>query len=203
MLFPRFNYIVLPKLTGELREDVRALLYANNKPKTFTHVSNVAEVSLALANRFGLDGETCEAAALLHDISAVISPADMLRYAREQGFALCEAELRYPFLLHQRLSRVAAAEHFGIDDPNVLNAIECHTTLRANASGYDMALFIADKLAWDREGIPPFYYSVSAALDRSLADACLCYMDYTERSGDLLCPHTNWTLAREWLTRLF
>lgn len=198
-LLSRFGYIVLPPLTGKLEPDVRALLVANNKSKTFTHVAAVAEVCRSLARRFDLDLDTCAAAGLLHDISAIISPSDMLEYARGQGLELCEAELRHPFLLHQRLSRVAAAEHFGITDTDILDAIECHTTLRANASGYDMALFIADKLAWDREGVPPFYDRVIAALDRGLAAACLDYMEYTERSGGLLCPHTNWTLAHAWL----
>lgn len=201
-LFSRFGYVVLPPLTGALEEDVRALLLANGKPKTFTHVSEVAEVCRSLASRFGLDVEACTAAGLLHDISAVISPSDMLTYACERGLELCEAELRYPFLLHQRLSRTAAAEHFGVTDSRVLSAIECHTTLRADASGCDMALFIADKLAWDREGVPQFYDSVSAALDRGLAAACLDYMTYMEISGELLCPHTNWTLARDWLRNI-
>lgn len=125
-LFSRFGYVVLPPLTGALEEDVRALLLANGKPKTFTHVSEVAEVRRSLASRFGLDVEACTAAGLLHDISA-------------------------------------------------------------------------DKLAWDREGVPPFYDSVSAALDRGLAAACLDYMTYMEISGELLCPHTNWTLARDLL----
>lgn len=123
----------------------------------------------------------------------------MLAWAQARGYALCEAELQHPFLLHQRLSRVIAETWFGVADGEILSPIECHTTLKPNAAPGDMALFIADKLAWDQEGRPPFYDAVSEALGRSLEAASLAYMDYMEVSGLLLCPHSLWTAARQWL----
>ena len=88
-----------------------------------------------------------------------------------------------------------------ITDSAVLSAIECHTTLYANATPYDMALFIADKLAWDQPGIPPYDKAVRYALEYSLEAACLANMEDTMTSGRMLCPHTNWTLAYDWLTQ--
>ena len=41
-----------------------------------------------------------------------------------------------------------------------------------------MLLFIADKLAWDKRGIPPFYEEVDSALGISLEAACYKYMEY-------------------------
>lgn len=96
----------------------------------------------------------------------------MLKYACENSFDLCEAERKYPFLLHQRLSKIIAAQYFNISDEDILSAIECHTTLKKDTSKYEMSLFIADKLAWSREGIPPFYEEVNAGLAISLETAC-------------------------------
>lgn len=198
-MFTHFPYVVTPPLVHCLEEDVQAFLKANGRPGTLAHVQAVAEVCGQIAGQFGLDGSLCRAAGLLHDISAVIRPADMLRYVTSHSLPVCEAEEKYNFLLHQRMSRLVAEVHFGVTDSAVLSSIECHTTLRACASPCDMALFIADKLAWDQPGTPPYDKAVRHALEHSLEAACLAYMEDTMSSGRMLCPHVNWTLAYDWL----
>ena len=189
-----FSYLQFPSpLTPE------NLLLSNGRPKTLAHVQAVSEECVQLARRFGLDEETCRLAGVLHDVSAVIRPADMLAWAEAHAMPLCEAEQRYPFLLHQRMSRLVAQDVFGVTDEAVLSSVECHTTLKAHASAYDMALFIADKIAWDQPGEPPYLQQVLRSLDLSLEKACLVYMHEIERSGKLLYPHTQWTEAVRWL----
>ncbi len=200
-MLTHFPYVFTPPLTNCLESDVQAFLEANGRPKTLAHVQAVAEVCVQIAKQYGLNESKCRAAGLLHDISAVIKPADMLHYVTSHSLPICEAEARYNFLLHQRMSRFVAEAHFGITDSAVLSAIACHTTLRANATPYDMVLFIADKLAWDQPGIPPYDKAVRYALAHSLEAACLAYMEDTMTSGRMLCPHTNWTLAYDWLTQ--
>lgn len=56
-----------------------------------------------------------------------------------------------------------------------------------------MSLFIADKLAWDQKGTPPFYNDVKGALLNSLEDACLQYIAYVSDNNLLLNPH-KWLL---------
>jgi len=199
MFFDACDYIDVPRQTDNLEADVKALFLKNQKEKTFTHVMNVSKTNLRIAEQFDLHAEICQISALLHDISAVMTPADMLAYAETHGFTLCEAECKYPFLLHQRLSAKIAEDYFAITDKRVLSAISCHTTLKDMPSKYDMALFLADKLSWDQDGTPPFYAEVSEALQVSLEKACHVYMTYINRSGTLLFPHTNWELAFEWL----
>ena len=194
-----YEYITLPPFTGDIQNDAERLMHENGKQKIFDHMLSVAEVSVSLAERFKLNEEKCHLAAVLHDVSAVVRPSDMLQYVKEQNLPVCEAEERFPFLLHQRLSKDIAGAYFSIGDCDVLSAIKCHTTLKHGASPYDMVLFIADKLAWDQEGTPPFYDAVYAALDVSLEKACYTYMLYMEESGRLLCPHTNWNAAENWL----
>jgi len=198
-LLTSFSYVIVPAFAGCLECDIELFLKANGRPKTLAHVQEVATVCEQIARQYGLDERKCRAAALLHDISAVIKPADMLRYVTSQSLPVCEAEERYNFLLHQRMSRFVAEAHFSMTDEGILDAIECHTTLRAHATPYDMALFIADKLAWDQPGAPPYDKIVRRSLKDSLKAACLAYMDDTMASGRMLCPHTDWTLAHDWL----
>lgn len=199
MIFDMFSYISVPEFSGDAASDAQRVLIENGKAKTFEHVQNVAEMNARIGRMFGLDEEKCRAAGYLHDISAVIRPGDMLEFAKNKGMGVCEAEERYPFLLHQRMSRIVAEEYFGIEDEEILSPIEHHTTLKENASEYDMALFIADKLAWDQEGVPPFYDEVERALGVSLEKAAFVYMKYMEDNGKILWPHDNWKRAMEWL----
>ena len=179
--------------------DARRFLLENGCPKTFDHVLAVAAECEKLAPRFGLDPSACRAAGLMHDMGAVIRRTDMLPFFEARGLPLCEAERRFPFLLHQRLSAFIAREHFGVMDEAILRAVACHSTLRAQASPLDMALFLSDKIAWDQPGEPPYLSGLMEALTVSLPAACRYYMEYTVSSGRLLCPHTDWTEALAWL----
>ncbi len=199
MIFDNFSYIKMEPLSGDIRTDVKNILLINGKSKTYIHVANVADRNALISKTYDLDHDKCVIAGLLHDISAIIKPEDMLKYAYENRLEVCEAERRYPFLLHQRLSKICAVEYFNISDEEILSAIECHTTLKKSPSKYEMSLFIADKLAWDKGGIPPFYEEVNAALDISLEAACYKYMEYMIENDMILCPHDNWIEAYEQL----
>lgn len=194
-----FAGVEMIKRTGDMVVDAGALLLSKNKPATWRHVQAVAQECVKLANRFGLDAGQCYMAGILHDISAVMPAAEMLRYAQAHDMPLDDAEINHPFLLHQRLSALVARDCFGVADETVLDAIACHTTLWANASGVDMTLFLADKIAWDQPGEPPFLHIVNEALTVSLKHACRVYIDYVMDNGMILQPHQNLLAARKWL----
>lgn len=194
-------YVNSRSLTGDYETDATGLLIANGKPKIAEHCVSVMKASGEIAARFQLDPQRVKTAALLHDISAVLKPMDMLEYAKEHGWIIDEAEERYPFLLHQRMSAVIAREGFGVRDPIILSAIECHTTLKDNPSDYDMAVFRADKLAWDQEGTPPYAAAVNTALKRSLCEASLRYIEYVLDNGMILFPHSWLIEAKKWLSK--
>lgn len=202
MIFDNFSYIKTETLSGDIQTDIKNILSINGKYNTYVHVSNVAEKNALISKRYGLDRDKCVIGGLLHDISAIIKPTDMLKYAYENNFEICEAEKKYPFLLHQRISKICAVEYFNIFDEDILSAIECHTTLKKDASKYEMSLFIADKLAWDKEGTPPFYEDVDKALDISLESACYKYMKFMVDNDMVLCPHDNWIAAYEQLKNM-
>ncbi len=202
MIFDDLGYIKTEPLSGDIRTDIKNILLINGRSNTYIHVANVADRNALISKTYDLDHDKCVIAGLLHDISAVIRPEDMLKYAYENRLEVCEAERKYPFLLHQRLSKICAVEYFNISDEEILSAIECHTTLKKCPSKYEMSLFIADKLAWDREGLPPFYEEVNAALDISLEAACYKYMEYMVENDMILCPHDNWIEAYEQLKNM-
>ncbi|MHC1693850.1 MAG: bis(5'-nucleosyl)-tetraphosphatase (symmetrical) YqeK [Eubacteriales bacterium] len=194
-------YILQPKLTGHLECDIQAILSQNGKEDTLAHVEAVSRINAQIAGQYALDRDKCILSGLLHDISAVLKPEDMLSYAKDNNLPLDEAEERYPFLLHQRISAIMAREYLGVSDADILSAVECHTTLKADPSPYDMALFIADKLSWDQEGTPPFYDAIKAGMEVSLEKASFAYICHMLDNGRVLYPHRWFLDAKVWLER--
>ena len=199
MITDAFGDIVLPPQSGDVIADMKAMYLANGRAHTAAHVGSVAAAVSDIAATYGLDARACELAAYGHDIAAVIRPHDMLQYALDRGMDLDPSERQYPFILHQRFSAWVVADVFGIADERVLSAIGHHTTLRADPSDYDMALFLADKVAWDQAGVPPYLGIVRHQLSRSLCHASLAYIEYVLGHGMILLPHHRLVEAHAWL----
>ena len=182
-------------LSGNLRADMAAFLTVRGFPKTAGHCAAVAAEARRLASRFGEDPARAEAAGLLHDISAPIPEAERIATAEAWGLEVLAEELAYPMIIHQKLSAVIAREAFGVTDAGVLSAIGCHTTLKAGASRLDKIVFVADKIAWDQPGDPPYLADILVALERSLDAAAFCYLDsLVQRRATLRVAHP-WMLA--------
>lgn len=202
MIIDQYSYIIKPQRTDNMIQDLAELLVVNNKLNTYKHVKEVAECSKVIASKYGLDLNTIELASYSHDIAAIMKSSDMLEYAMKENLYLDEAERKYPFLLHQRFGKMIIEDVFNITDTNVLSSVECHTTLRSKPSSYDLALFIADKLAWDQEGVPPYLEVVEKALEISLEKAALTYIDYIFEYEMILYPHTWLLEARKYLNEI-
>ena len=177
----------------ELYDKIKKLYLKYHKEKTWNHVNDVAKEAKKLAIQYHLNIEKCMIAALLHDISAIFSPDDMYKYAKELGYQIDPSEEKYHFLLHQRISKEIAYDYFHIEDEDILSAIECHTTLKKEMNDYDKIIFLADKLAWDQGGIPPYYQQLKNAINISLDKGCYWFISYQFETHQLLMPHT-WLL---------
>lgn len=164
--------------TGDLQADVVALLVAHDCAHTAGHSARVAAEAVRLAERFGLDRTQAATAAWLHDISAIVPNPERIALAEALELDVLPEERRVPMIIHQKLSAAIAHELFGIDDAAVIGAIGCHTTLRVGASPLDLAVFVADKIAWDQPGDPPYHDAIVAAAAESLLAAARVYLDY-------------------------
>lgn len=162
---------------------------SNNKDDVLTHVEDVAEIAVGLAKAYNLDITKTNLAALLHDISGVMTPQEMYDFAIDRELEIDPAEEKYHALLHQRVSKIIAQDEFGVTDSDILNAIECHTTLRKNASLYDKVIFIADKISWDRKFAPLFDDLIKNATIEALNKACYSYIKYQFDNNLLVMAH--------------
>jgi len=163
-------------LSGDIPRDVRTFLDRLGYPQTIRHSQQVAEEAARLAFRYGADPLKAARAGWLHDVSVVFLNNQRVEVARCLGLELLSEEERNPVLLHQKISKVRAQEIFCVLDPDVLAAIGCHSTLRSGATLLDKVLFVADKLAWDQTGNPPYYPEMAEAIEKSIDKAALVYI---------------------------
>lgn len=149
-----------------------------NHPQTAAHCASVANQAKLLAIRFNINPILAEVTGYLHDISAIIPTPQRVMYAKTHGIPVLPEELKAPMILHQKISTVICQELFGIEDQAILSAVGCHTTLKKEASLLDKVVFLADKIAWDQTGEPPYQQQLLTALDHSLDAAVWIYLDY-------------------------
>ena len=185
----------------EIQRDVEGFLGRHQKWNTYEHSGRVADKATQFAERFSVPAGEAIAAAWLHDISAVIPNDERLSYAQSLSVEILEEEYQFPMLLHQKLSRVIAAAVFQVKQAAILEAIGCHTTLRPEATRLDKVIFVADKIAWDQNGEPPYSDAIQQGLGQSLEHACLAYLEFLWDSRDILPgPIHPWAAAaRAWL----
>lgn len=176
--------------SGHIGYDTAAFLRHHGCPETAGHSAQVAAEAKRLAKQMGEDETRAEVAGWLHDVSAIFPAAERIEAAQALEVDILPEEKIFPVIIHQKLSVVLARDLFGVHDEGILSAIGCHTTLKAKASKLDKILFVADKIAWDQPGRPPYLDELLKGLDISLDAAALVYLRYLwERRATLKVIH--------------
>jgi predicted HD superfamily hydrolase involved in NAD metabolism len=188
------------KPTGNIRKDATDFLVQHGHATTAGHCSSVASKAKELAKQFSADLSKAEIAGWLHDISAVVPNEKRIEMARTHDLEVLREEEKLPMIIRQKLSRLIARDVFHVHDEEILSAVECHTTLKANASPLDKIVFVADKIAWDQAGKPPYLEQILEALEHSLNTAALVYLDYLWEQRETLPVLHPWVVeARVYL----
>lgn len=112
----------------------------------YSHSVRVARCGGNLARRHGVNAGKSRLAGLLHDLARLYSAPQLIAECEVRNLHIEPFERSHPVLLHARLGAAIARERFGIDDPEVLSAIEKHTTAAAEMSPLDCVVYLADSL---------------------------------------------------------
>lgn len=121
--------------TALLEEKVKALV----RPERWAHIERVAALAREIALKNGLDGEKAYLAGILHDAARDLGEEELLKLAPPEN----EVERAHPLSLHGRAAR-ALAESWGVEDAEVLEAVEGHVYGVDPENPLGMALYIAD-----------------------------------------------------------
>lgn len=127
-----------------IREEARALAEKELSPRRFDHCIRVAEMAEELSNAFAVDTEKCVLAALLHDYVKEWSIESLLEAGRV--YEIDCYSMKHPALLHAPVAACLLKDQGLIEDPEVLEAIACHTIGAPGMGTVAQVVYIADYL---------------------------------------------------------
>ncbi|MHB0976519.1 MAG: bis(5'-nucleosyl)-tetraphosphatase (symmetrical) YqeK [Candidatus Aquicultorales bacterium] len=158
----------------------------------YEHSIRTAETAREMAAAFGLDAEKAYLVGLVHDCGKALSDVELLDAARAEGWSLNEVEIAEPYLLHDRVSAVLARERFGVDDAEVLSAVEKHTLGDESMSPLDKIAYVADMVEPGRPypGLDALRGLALENLDASYAEAYAHTIGYLARARKPIHPKT-------------
>lgn len=138
-------FTFLDQSTIHFLRDFELRLQKILKRDRLIHSINTMREAMKLAILFGGDIDKAAIAGLLHDCAKSKNVSKATLKGLQQDPNLEDPDLS-PDIMHAYLGKQLAADHFGITDPDILNAIYYHTTGRAEASLLEKIIFVADKI---------------------------------------------------------
>ncbi|MBI4778151.1 bis(5'-nucleosyl)-tetraphosphatase (symmetrical) YqeK [Candidatus Desantisbacteria bacterium] len=132
-------------------EDIKYELKQMLGAKRFQHSLSTAEMAMLLSKRHGVSPEQAELAALLHDCAKGYSIHEMRQQIATHQVELDEVEQKEPGLWHAPLSAVMAKVRFNVNDEDILQAIQIHSTGDQGMSPLDKILYVSDYIEYHRK----------------------------------------------------
>lgn len=130
-----------------LDEELKQVLPRN----IYSHSVATARMAREMASTFGADERRAYLAGLLHDCAKELTDEELVAAARERGIEVDDVDLADPYLLHARVGARLAEERFGVEDLELLRAIERHTLGAPSMSVLDKIIYVADMIEPSRD----------------------------------------------------
>ena len=122
--------------------------------KRYRHTLGVAYTAASLAMRYGSSIKEAMVAGLLHDCAKCLTDEKQLKICDKNGLSVSAVERRNPYLLHGKVGAFLAKTKYEIEDQQILDAIEWHTTGRPQMAELEKIIFIADYIEPGRTTAP-------------------------------------------------
>ncbi len=191
------------KVTLPMITEIRAKVKERQNPHRYEHTLGVAYTAACMAFLYGEDALRAELTGILHDCAKCFSDAELIRMCGEAGIPLSEAELASPAVIHAKYGRYMAAQEFGIQDREMLSAIEFHTTGKPDMTTLEKIIFIADFIEPLRDqaaNLPEARKLAFDDLDKCVYNILEATINYLNRKQASIVPET--LRAYEWYRSL-
>ncbi len=133
-------------MTPQERVHLVDLVAGRVSNKRLAHILRVETLAVRLARFWGVSEEKASVASLLHDIVRDKSESSLLEMVKDEGDPLVReiAETSVSVVLHAPVGALIARRDFGVEDPEILQAIAQHTTGAPHMDRLAMIVFLAD-----------------------------------------------------------
>ena len=185
-------------------DEMRRKLQGRLKASRFAHSIGVADTAVKLAKRFGVDTEKAYIAGLLHDCAREFEDAQLPAEATKRNIEIGEVESKMPLLLHSYIGAVMIKEVYGVDDPEISQAIWRHTVGGRNMTALDKIIYFADMIEPHRNypGVDHLReLAETAGLDDMLLEGLSESIIFVIQKNSLIHPNTVITRNEILLTR--
>jgi len=171
-----------------IKEDLKGRI-SNSR---YQHSLQVMETAVKLAAFWGAPQEKCRLAGLVHDCGKHPDISKIFELCDFYGVELTEEDRNNPNVVHAFLGARLAHELYGIDDPEILDAIRYHTTGAENMSLVSKIIFLADYIEPGRIGrqFDDVRQEAYRDLDRALLKAYDYNIQKLLRYGEEIHPLT-------------
>ena len=173
-------------------DEAKALVKSRLSEKRYKHTINVKKMAVKLAKRYGADEEKAALAALLHDSAKELPKAEMLQIFADNAIIAKNAAKRPAPVWHGYAASILCQTQWGVTDPEILSAIECHTTGKQNMSLLDKIIYMADMTSAERDypGVEALRAEEMQNLDLALRHALEQSIAFVREKGNPLDPDT-------------
>ena len=175
------------------RAEIEKKLKKELDKERYAHTLGVMYTAAAMAMAHQADMEQAMYAGLLHDCAKCISNHDKLKICKKNKIFVSPSEERRPFLLHAKLGAYFARKTYGVEDKEILHAIQVHTTGEPGMNTLDKIIYIADYIEPNRNKAPNLEEARRLAfedLDRAMLKILSDTLNYLERKGGEIDPLT-------------
>lgn len=176
---------------------MQALLARRLKKSRYIHSLGVADTAVFLAHRFNVDVQQARIAGLLHDCAREYENDAMLSEADKRHISYTAVERSMPLLLHAYIGAKRIHECYGVESPEIAQAIWRHTVGGEHMTRLDKIIYFSDMIEPSREypGVDELRrLSREAALDEMLLEGLSRSIAFVLNKNHLIHPDT--VLAR-------
>jgi hydrolase, HD family len=173
------------------REALLAKMETVMSEKRLRHCLGVEKAARELAERFGLDVEKAGLAGLLHDYAKKVSDEDFLSLIDKYQL---DPDLKNwgNNVWHGMVGIYKIQEDLGIEDAEILRAIEVHTVGSGTMSELDKVVYVADYIEHNRDfpGVDKARELAQRSLNLAVAYETARTVEHLAHKGKPIYPQT-------------
>ncbi len=177
-------------------EELERVVISLLNPNRIRHVLGCRDTAVELARRWGADETDAARAGILHDITKAIDGPLQLTLCGAYGKILGEFSRKYPKTLHALTGSLVAQRIFG-ENPEVVSAIEHHTTGKAEMNLLETIIYVADYMEPNRDfpGVERLRALAYSDLTGALKLGLEMTLEHLKRQGSEVSPESREALA--------
>ncbi|WP_404443845.1 bis(5'-nucleosyl)-tetraphosphatase (symmetrical) YqeK [Sutcliffiella horikoshii] len=173
------------------REKALRLVREQLTERRYIHTVGVMEAAIELAERYDVDTQKAELAAIFHDYAKFRDKEEMRRIIIDQKMPHDLLQF-HDELWHAPVGAYLVEKEAGITDGEVLEAIRCHTSGKINMTPLDKVLYVADYIEPGRDfpGVDQVRESAKSSLDIAVIQAMKNTIMYLLKRNQPIYPDT-------------